>query len=95
MPFLNKDWGLFLEWWKKTVAEYSKLDEAEQELVDSISELTKEYEAFKESKEKAIADTSNEFDYYQRLSDELQTLADKNGRFKKVMKTELLLLLIF
>ena len=78
VAFFEQGLGLIPGMVEKTVAEYSKLDEAEQELVDSISELTKEYEAFKESKEKAIADTSNEFDYYQRLSDELQTLADKN-----------------
>ena len=83
VAFFEQGLGLIPGMVEKTVAEYSKLDEAEQELVDSISELTKEYEAFKESKEKAIADTSNEFDYYQRLSDELQTLADKNGKVQE------------
>ena len=68
---------------EKVIAEFSKLDKAEQELVDRIGELTEEYEAFKESKEKAIADTSNEFDYYHQVSDELQTLVDKNGKVKE------------
>ena len=85
VAFFEQGLGLIPGMVEKTVAEYSKLDEAEQELVDSISELTKEYEAFKESKEKAIADTSNEFDYYQRLSDELQTLADKNGKVQEAL----------
>lgn len=83
VAFFEQGLGLIPGMVEKTVAEYSKLDEAEQELVDSIGELTKEYEAFKESKEKAIADTSNEFDYYQRLSDELQTLTDKNGKVQE------------
>lgn len=83
IAFFEQGLGLIPGMVEKTVAEYSKLDEAEQELVDSIGELTEEYEAFKESKEKAIADTSNEFDYYHQISDELQTLIDKNGKVKE------------
>lgn len=83
VAFFEQGLGLIPGMVEKTVAEYSKLDKAEQELVDRIGELTEEYEAFKESKEKAIADTSNEFDYYHQVSDELQTLVEKNGKVKE------------
>ncbi|MGN1480574.1 hypothetical protein, partial [Porcipelethomonas sp.] len=60
-----------------------KLDDEEQELIDRISELTDEYNSWAESRDEVISDTGAEFDYYKQLSDELQTITDKNGEVKK------------
>lgn len=68
---------------EKITEEFSKLDDEEQALVDHIKELTDEYNSWADSRDKTISDTGAEFDYYQQLTDELQTITDKNGEVKK------------
>lgn len=68
---------------EKITEEFSKLDDEEQALVDHIKELTDEYNSWADSRDKIISDTGAEFDYYQQLTDELQTITDKNGEVKK------------
>ncbi len=63
--------------------QFSQLDEEEQALIDHISELKDEYDSWADSKDKAVSDTNAEFDYYQSLADELDTIVDKNGQVKK------------
>lgn len=83
VAFFEQGLGLIPGMVEKTVDEFSRLDEEEQELADRISELTDEYDSWAKSRDELLSDTGAEFDYYQQLSDELQTLTDKNGKVKE------------
>lgn len=68
---------------EKIVAEFSKLSEKEQALVDRTKDLKASYDDWKESKDKALSDNKAEFGYYKELADELDTIVDKNGKIKE------------
>lgn len=65
------------------VKKYSELDEEEQALRDTTDKLLESYDAFNDSKNNAISNTSGEFEYYDNLWDELQKIVDKNGEIKE------------
>ena len=63
--------------------EVSGLTDKEQELLDKVDEVNEAYEDFKEAKEDAISESDAEWNYYERLWDELQGIVDQNGNIKK------------
>lgn len=68
---------------EKIVAEFSKLSEEEQALVDETKELKARYEDLSEAFDSAMGDNQAEFDYYKDLSEELDNIVDKNGKIKE------------
>lgn len=60
--------------------------EATKQLKENADAARQNREAWDEmvkARDKAIADTAGEFDYYARLKDELTSLVDQNGKVKK------------
>lgn len=66
-----------------TKNKFAELSAEEQKLRDKTKELTKSFNEFTDSKNKAISNVNNEFAYYQQLSDELNSIVDANGKVKK------------
>ena len=62
---------------------FSKLSDEEQALVDRSKELKESCDEWDESRRAALEDNKAEFDYYQRLAEELDTIVDKNGKIKE------------
>ena len=63
--------------------EIQGLNDWEQKEIDKIYELKDSYNALKESRNEAVQDVQTEFEHYQTLADELDTLVDKNGEVKE------------
>lgn len=60
--------------------------EATKQLKENADAARQNREAWDEmvkARDKAVADTAGEFDYYSRLKDELTSLVDQNGKVKK------------
>lgn len=55
----------------------------EQTEIDKVYELKDSYEALKESRDEAVKDVQSEYDHYERLAEELDTLVGKNGEVKE------------
>ncbi len=62
---------------------FSKLSDEEQALVDRSKELKESCDEWDESRRAALEDNKAEFDYYQRIAEELDTIVDKNGKIKE------------
>lgn len=55
----------------------------EQTEIDKVYELKDSYEALKESRDEAVKDVQSEYDYYERLAEELDSLVDEHGRVQE------------
>lgn len=55
----------------------------EQTEIDKVYELKDSYEALKESRDEAVKDVQSEYDHYERLAEELDSLVGKNGEVKE------------
>lgn len=55
----------------------------QQTEIDKVYELKDSYEALKESRDEALDDVQAEYDYYENLAAELDTLVGKNGEVKE------------
>ena len=75
---------------------FAALSDAEQEAIDRTQEYIDKWEEVKSSSSERADAAEAEYGYYQRLSDELKTIVDENGRIKtgyeeraKVITTQL------
>jgi phage-related minor tail protein len=55
----------------------------EQTEIDKVYDLKDSYEALKESRDEAVKDVQSEYDHYERLAEELDSLVGKNGEVKE------------
>ena len=55
----------------------------EQTEIDKVYDLKDSYEALKESRDEAVKDVQTEYDHYERLAEELDSLVGKNGEVKE------------
>ena len=68
---------------KEYTAHVQGLTDWEQKEIDKVYELKDSYQALKESRNEAVQGVQEEFDYYEKLAGELDTLVDKNGEVKE------------
>ena len=59
-----------------------RLTEAEQDQIDKVEELVESYRDVKSARDESVDAINSEFAYYQKLSDELDSLVDANGQVK-------------
>lgn len=59
------------------------LTEEEQKHVDAINEMTEAYRNAEAERKEAIAGIQEEYNHYEELKDELETLVDENGKVKE------------
>ena len=68
---------------KEEKKQLETLNEWEQKEVDKVNELRQSYYDMAEARQKTISDIGKEYDYYEELADELDTLVDANGEVKE------------
>lgn len=76
---LKKDVDAFNEAYQAT----RKLDEAEQSIVNTASEVSQAYSSMIASRDENNSKIADEYTYYDQLYDELTTIVDKNGQVKE------------
>lgn len=64
-------------------AEMGKLNASQSELVDQIKDSYDEYQRVTEERQKAMSAIDSEYDHYDKLWGELDSIVDKNGEIKE------------
>lgn len=78
--YSNQKWQEHLDGIRKKAA---KLTDEQEKLKKKTDELVESYNDWKTSKDNALADATKEYDYYEALAGDLQTLVDHNGKIKE------------
>ena len=63
-----------------------KMIEKHDKTKKSVDELTKSWKDLKKTRDESVSGTTEQFDYYKKLKDELDDMVDKNGKVKKSQK---------
>lgn len=61
----------------------SNFDPDVEEAIEKVDELTEAYKDYRTTVDNAFSDVSSEWDYYEKLWNELQGIVDQNGKIKK------------
>ena len=61
----------------------NNLTEAEKEQIEAVYEMADAYNETKNARDEAVSNIQNEYGYYEKLADELETLVDENGKVKE------------
>lgn len=63
-----------------------KMIEKHDKTKKSVDEMTKSWKDLKKTRDESVSGTTEQFDYYKKLKDELDDMVDKNGKVKKSQK---------
>lgn len=68
--------------YEEMVEEAAKLTPEEQAVRDDTEKMLKDYEEWKVKRDAALNNVDEEFDYYQELWEELESISDEDGHIK-------------
>lgn len=68
--------------WDANKSELDRQLEQLQPTLDKLDEINEAYSNYKTARDDIITDTTGEFDYYERLWEELHGIVDENGKIK-------------
>lgn len=63
-----------------------KMIEKHDKTKKSVDDMTKSWKDLKKTRDESVSGTTEQFDYYKKLKDELDDMVDKNGKVKKSQK---------